>query len=58
MVRKSNTASSATRRRSAPPASKETPRGGLMKRLSDDPRFVKAKGSWKALAIIGAKPST
>lgn len=36
---------------------KETPREGLMKRLADDPRFVKAKESGIAYIIVGAKPS-
>jgi len=43
--------------RAARTASKGTPREGLMKRLSDNPRFVKSKESWKALIIVGAKPS-
>ena len=43
--------------RAARTASKGTPREGLTKRLSDNPRFVKSKESWKALIIVGAKPS-
>ena len=62
MARKSNTASggrnsSAPKKRKAPTASKGTPRESLTKRLSDDPRFVESKESWKALVIVGAKPS-